>query len=139
MVEYRERLLLAMNKAGVSVSGLAKSLGMSYQGVKRALEGKTKAFDAEHNARASRYLGVNSYWLATGEESMLDPDQLSDIPNRFSESSKKQTPEANSEWPFEDITPAQYATLSERQKGVIEGFALSKIRDQASSKDARAA
>ncbi len=72
MVEYKERLEKAMKDAGTSVTQLANALGVSYQAVKRVLEGKSRAFTAHNNTVAARFLGVSSEWLATGN--MNDPN-----------------------------------------------------------------
>lgn len=56
-----------MEDAGCSIQRLADALGISYQAVKKAVEGKTKAFSAENNAKTAQFLGVPSEWLATGQ------------------------------------------------------------------------
>lgn len=66
MVEYAERLKQAMDDAKVSISALAKALKMSYQGVKKVLDGKSSAFNTTNNDIAARHLGVSPSWLATG-------------------------------------------------------------------------
>jgi phage repressor protein C with HTH and peptisase S24 domain len=67
MVDYRERLTDAMRQANVTASGLAAGLGISYQAVKKVLDGTTTAFTAANNAGAARLLKVRSDWLATGQ------------------------------------------------------------------------
>lgn len=70
MADYCERLHEAMLLRTVSVSMLAKEIGVTYQAVKKVLDGKSAALSAENNARAARFLKINSYWLATGEETL---------------------------------------------------------------------
>lgn len=70
MVDYSERFNEAMKLRSVSTSMLAKELGITYQAIKKILDGKSAALSAENNAKAAKYLQINSYWLATGEESM---------------------------------------------------------------------
>lgn len=70
MDTYAERLTASMAAIGVSVSALANHLGISYQAVKKAVEGKTAAFSAENNFSAAELLGVDAKWLATGQGSM---------------------------------------------------------------------
>lgn len=53
-----------MTAAGVDKTALAKELGISYQAVRKVLEGGK--FSAENNAKAARFLKVSSDWLATG-------------------------------------------------------------------------
>ena len=67
MVEYKDRLEQAMKKSGVTTTALAASLDVSYQAVKKVLDGSTRAFTAANNARAAAVLKVNPNWLATGE------------------------------------------------------------------------
>lgn len=70
MVEYKERLELAMKRASMGVTQLAAAIEMSYQGVKKVMDGKSAAFSAENNSKAAAALGVNSDWLATGQGQM---------------------------------------------------------------------
>lgn len=67
MVEYKDRLEQAMKRAGMTTTALAASLDVSYQAVKKVLDGSTRAFTAANNARAAAVLKVNPNWLATGE------------------------------------------------------------------------
>lgn len=70
MIEYSDRLRAAMEARSTSVSQLAAGMGVSYQAVKRVLDGLSKAFSAANNARAASHLLVNPDWLATGEGPM---------------------------------------------------------------------
>jgi phage repressor protein C with HTH and peptisase S24 domain len=72
MVDYKDRLAKAMKLGNVPVQQLADAMGISYQAVKRTLEGKSSAFTAANNTKAARFLGVRSDWLATGEGFMFD-------------------------------------------------------------------
>lgn len=76
MVDYTERLACAMKHAGASKPALAKAVGISYQAVKKVLDGGSRSLTAENNAKAARFLGVSSHWLATGEGEMLDGMEL---------------------------------------------------------------
>lgn len=67
MVDYSDRLTASMQQAGVSVTRLAARLGVSYQAVKKVLDGKSKCFSAENNARAAALLGISPDWLVTGK------------------------------------------------------------------------
>ena len=71
MVDYSERIAASMKHAGVSVSKLAAHLAISYQAVKKVVDGKSHAFTAENNAKAAAFLGVDPNWLATGKGVML--------------------------------------------------------------------
>jgi len=73
MPDYKDRLKRAMLEAPgapVTTQQLADKLGVSYQAVKKVLDGKSSAFDARNNAKAAEFLGVRSDWLAIGEGPM---------------------------------------------------------------------
>lgn len=70
MIEYSARLKAAMDKRAATVSSLARGMGVSYQAVKRVLDGLSKAFSAANNTKAAAFLSVRPDWLATGEGSM---------------------------------------------------------------------
>ena len=67
MVEYKDRLLRALEDSRKSTQELADAIGISYQAVKKALTGATKELSASNNAKAAKFLLVNSDWLALGE------------------------------------------------------------------------
>lgn len=64
---YAERLQKALDLSGGKRKDLAAALGITTQSLGQVLLKKTRAFTAENNARAAKYLKVDSYWLATGE------------------------------------------------------------------------
>jgi hypothetical protein len=66
MGEYKDRLQSAMKEANVSIAMLAKELKISYQAVKKVLDGKTATFDAANHAKAARYLKRSPDWLLDG-------------------------------------------------------------------------
>lgn len=75
---FAGRLGDALEKSGRSRIELAAVLrsskgemGVSQAAVGQALGGDTKALTAENCARAARFLGVDGYWLATGEGEMV--------------------------------------------------------------------
>lgn len=70
MVDYKDRLAGAMKVAGLSTQQLADKLNVSYQAVKKVLDGKSAGFGIVNNVRAAAALNVNSDWLATGEGRM---------------------------------------------------------------------
>lgn len=59
-----------MADAGMDTSGLVRAMQrhttISYQAVKKAVDGKSNAFSAANNAIAAAALGVRSDWLASG-------------------------------------------------------------------------
>lgn len=72
MVDYAERLAGAMKYSGATKTTLARAIGISYQAVKKVLDGGSHSLSAENNSKAARFLGVSSHWLATGDGEMLD-------------------------------------------------------------------
>ncbi len=74
MVDYKDRLQLAMKRAPAlaavpersRIQRVADVLGLSYQAVKKVLDGKSKTFSATNNARIADFLAVDPTWLATG-------------------------------------------------------------------------
>ncbi len=67
MDEFGARITTALALAKLDRKALATHLGVSVQAVGQAIRGGR--FSAENTARAARFLGVNWFWLATGEES----------------------------------------------------------------------
>ena len=67
MVEFKDRLIEAMQAAGVSRQELADHLKVSYQAIRKAAEGESKSMSAANNARAAAFLKVSPDWLATGK------------------------------------------------------------------------
>jgi phage repressor protein C with HTH and peptisase S24 domain len=107
MVEYKDRLEQAMKDRGVSVTQLADALGMSYQAVKKVLDGKSGAFTAANNARAASFLGVSSDWLAVGSPY---PKTAGGVPMALATS-----------WPFSTIPEDQVRKLSDAARLQLEG------------------
>lgn len=70
MIEYSERLKAAMDARSTSVTQLASGMGVSYQAVKRVIDGLSKAFSAANNTKAAAFLRISPDWLATGEGAM---------------------------------------------------------------------
>ncbi|WP_288898767.1 XRE family transcriptional regulator [uncultured Delftia sp.] len=80
MVEFSGRLKQAIDARGVTVTELARGMGVTYQAVKRVLDGLSKSFSAENNAKAAAFLQVSPDWLATGvgemELSRTEPKEI---------------------------------------------------------------
>lgn len=70
MVDYGERLKKAMEAEQVTVQALADQLKVTYQAVKKVLDGKTKSFNAPNHEDACQVLNVSGRWLAKGEGPM---------------------------------------------------------------------
>lgn len=76
MVKFADRLKAAIAFAHTTTADLARALGVSYQGVKRAEEGKSKSFTAKNNSKAAEFLGVDADWLASGTTAVVKPKQI---------------------------------------------------------------
>lgn len=74
MVEYKVRLQKAMDASSVSTSALAAELKISYQAVKKVVDGMSSAFTASNNSKAAAFLKVRPDWLATGTGAMRASD-----------------------------------------------------------------
>lgn len=66
-MSYGKRLEEAIDLAQSSRQKLAASIKVSLQAIGDVINGKTKAFTAENNSRAARFLRVDTDWLATGD------------------------------------------------------------------------
>ena len=69
---YGERLKEAMG--GMSVQTLADKLGVTYQAVKKLLDGNSKGFSVLNHYAAADFLKVDPRWLATGQGPKLPPE-----------------------------------------------------------------
>ncbi|MCB4365424.1 hypothetical protein KIH07_16900 [Hydrogenophaga taeniospiralis] len=74
--DYRDRLNWAMKEVGTTAQRLADHMGVSYQAVKKVMDGKTKAFSAANNDVAAAFLGITSRWLATGKGPIKAADAI---------------------------------------------------------------
>lgn len=92
MHRYKDRLKLAMALSGTSETDLAEALKVTRQGITKALKGGpkgTSAMSAYNNSLAARRMQVDPDWLATG----------------------KGEPRSDKVWPFETLTPEQWASI----------------------------
>lgn len=117
MNTYGSRLEQALQLAGRERIELANAIDVSVQAIGQVIAGKTKALTAENSAKAARFLGVDAYWLATGEGS-----------------ARGQVATGPAMWPFTSITAEQWAALSESQRGRIEGYAEAMLNEAAGIK-----
>jgi len=70
MSTLADRLILAMNGAGLSQADLARACSVKPPSVHGWLAGKAKFLRGENLLKAASALGVNQQWLATGEGPM---------------------------------------------------------------------
>lgn len=64
---YGERLLWAMNQAGLSQSELARRIGVKPQSIQHLVDPKKNAQGSSKTAALANELNVSSHWLETGE------------------------------------------------------------------------
>lgn len=69
--DLEHRLKRAMARVQIDVAELARKTGLTYQGVKKAFDGKTKNMELDSAAAIAKVLRCNKHWLASGEG---DPD-----------------------------------------------------------------
>lgn len=75
-----DRLITAMERAGLSQADLSRACDVKPPSVNGWLSGKAKFLRGENLLKASAALGVNEKWLATGEGPMLGAqDALSNV------------------------------------------------------------
>lgn len=111
-MKYGKRLEKALEMAGKDRQALAAALGISPQAVGQVITGGrsgVQAFTAENSARAAKFLGVNHFWLATGEGSA----QLE-----------------GSDWPFQFVDRERYESLTPDQRTFVQGGLDSLIKAQ---------
>ncbi len=66
-VNYGQRLEHAIKLAKSSRNAVAEATGRSVQAIGQVIRGETGSLTAENSARAAKALGVDHFWLATGE------------------------------------------------------------------------
>jgi plasmid maintenance system antidote protein VapI len=69
---FGQRLVKALVLAKKERKDLAAHLGVSVQSIGQVINGPTVAMTAENAARSARFLGVSTFWLATGEGSPME-------------------------------------------------------------------
>lgn len=123
-MNYGARLKQALSLSRKGRKELAAAMGVSIQAVGDVINGKTKAFTAENNARAAEFLAVNPSWLATG-----DGEKLS-TPAARASSAPHEAPSDNSADP-PDVVLTEYDTggsmghgfnLADNPPGIIKSW-----------------
>ena len=126
MVEYGERLSEAMRVNGLSIRQLADKVGVTYQAIKKVVDGKSTALSAPNHVLAAQALGVSSEWLALGRGSMLLPDK----------NDRMLVKPETAQWPFGDFS--RYESLSSTKKAqlaqIVEAFLAGAQEDKSDGK-----
>jgi len=118
MVEFKERLKLAMEHAHVGREALRTKLKVSRVAIDKLLDGRSKSMSAENCAHAARYMGVDLFWLATGEGAMQRDQEGAHAVCEQTPIYVTAMPPA---WPMLTVTLAEFQSLTDRQQGHIEG------------------
>lgn len=66
MVALKDRMAEAMALSKKRIPALAEAMGVSYQAVKKVLDGKTAMLTAENNRKAALFMEVDPNWLSSG-------------------------------------------------------------------------
>jgi hypothetical protein len=123
MADFQNRLAWAMAQAKVSTNVLASHLGVSYQAIRKLELGTSKAMNAANNELTASFLGVNSYWLATGEGPRLPVQQGHLGEEKLSACGGPQVecaPDSASQWPFKSFNQADWMHLPQDSRVSLE-------------------
>jgi transcriptional regulator with XRE-family HTH domain len=107
MDSFKERLTTAMERVKCDRAKLAKELGVSVQAVGAVLLGDSKALSAANTAKAARFLGVDWYWLATGEGQI----------------------EPATSWPVRRVPVRRFTDLKPEDQAYVEGQIKAAIEE----------
>jgi hypothetical protein len=123
MVDYKSRLLWAMDRAGVDAKHLADAIGVKVQAINKIKAETSKSLSAENNALAAKELGVCPSWLATGSGPRLPiapPGPQVEIAADRNTVYQVNKPEIRGLWPFESVTKGQWAKLDQEDRKKLE-------------------
>lgn len=73
--DLEHRLKLAMRHAGIDVAKLANLTGLTYQGIKKAYDGRTKSMELKTATAIAKVLQCDKHWLAGGDGEPAFGDQ----------------------------------------------------------------
>jgi hypothetical protein len=136
MVDFQSRLAWAMERAKVSTNVLAGHLGVSYQAIRKLELGTSKSMNAANNELTASFLGVNSYWLATGEGPRLPVQSGHSVqensPSYGGEPAARPLDVAN-QWPFKSFTWVDWMRLPQDSRLSLEVQILAVIESFASN------
>lgn len=77
--QFGTRLGEAIKLAGKDRQEVADAIGISVQALSQLIIGKSKSATAENTAKAAKALGVDFYWLATGQGKPVGPQDVKSI------------------------------------------------------------
>lgn len=115
-LEYRQSI--AARGEVVNQASLAKAVGVREASVSNWFSGATTSLKAESATKAAAYLRVNPDYLAGTSAIML--------PTREVQTSARAEPTFPA-WPFKEISPKLWKSLSRAKKREIETYALGVV------------
>jgi len=101
---------------------VANACGVTKQAVQGWL--RTGRIDKKHLPKLSEISGKPLSWWLDANNSEIDRASIAK-----DEINEELAPYRVSEWPFRTITAADYYSLSDYQRGMIEGYIKSQIKD----------
>jgi hypothetical protein len=125
MVDYKGRLLWAMDHAGIDAKHLADAIGVKVQAINKIKAETSKSLSAENNALAAKELGVCPSWLATGSGPRLPAiatDQSESQVNQARGRYSLTRIEDQSPWPFATVNPDEWIALGIDSKHLAESY-----------------
>ena len=126
-----DKLKAALASRGMSQVAFAEKCGVSKQAVQSWV--KTGRVDKKHLPKFVEVLGYPLEWW-------LDPDATTNDSHRSPPppahhvKEQEPTPYSLSSWPFISISPSEYACLTERQMGSVEGYVRALLNESAPAK-----
>ncbi|AZY48834.1 helix-turn-helix domain-containing protein [Bordetella avium] len=120
MTTLAQRLAEAMAETGVTAADLVRATGAKAPSVHKWVHGLTKNIRGANLVAAARLLRVNEAWLADGK-------------------GPKSRSESTIGWPFPDISPEDYARLSEADREDIHALVRLKVSRLSKRDSAKAA
>lgn len=117
-----KKLATALHEARLSQVMVANACGVTKQAVQGWL--RTGRIDKKHLPKLSEISGKPLSWWLDANNSEIDRASIAK-----DEINEELAPYRVSEWPFRTITAADYYSLSDYQRGMIEGYIKSQIKD----------
>lgn len=117
-----QRLAAALEEGRISQVRVATECGVTKQAVQGWL--RTGRIDKKHLPKLSELTGKPLAWWLSGQEVNADS-----APHTPAGAQEELAPYRVQQWPFRSITAAEYYSLSEYQRGMIEGHIKAQIKD----------
>ncbi len=123
---FADRLRHARSLRGLSQSQLARSCGLSQGAIANYESASRKS--AKDIFRLADALQVSAAWLGTGQGPMELEPAYDETVLSYSLSDTGLPPASQGLWPFPGISSAEFWSLSQKERQVIEDTVLSLLR-----------